>query len=391
MNRARLILAGTLALLATLACGLLQTPSPETGEPAEGEQQATATPVTLEAASQESETTAESLATATPVPLPTEPPLISAWPLAADLFYLNDAGQIWRQPLAGDDSAAAAVTRLDLQILDFAVAPGGEWLLYRAGDHVAVTSVDGFSGQVIASELATPSAGDSQPVAWSPDATRLAYATPEGFQVFVPVPGAGSDFAIFDAQEAPLSGLGWSYQADWLLVWRTDGTAALYSVDEALSLRVELGRINGYAWLRDGRLSFAPAEGGLALLQPEDLNSRVFIVPQDRFVTLPVQRLDGTLAFFVHSGNPEEPGFLHTGDPLDFSFRPESNVPVRTEGMIWNPIGTRLLGRGESESATVLIIDPLTGSRATFDAAGVPLRFGWGDPLPLAVEGLRLP
>src|SRR5690349_14488346 len=42
-----------------------------------------------------------------------QPPLMSVWPLEADLYYLNNAGQVWKQPLLGDESAAAAVTPLD--------------------------------------------------------------------------------------------------------------------------------------------------------------------------------------------------------------------------------------------------------------------------------------
>jgi hypothetical protein len=232
-------------------------------------------------------------------------------------------------------------------------------------------------------------------LAWSPGGEKYAFATGGGFEVIVP--GGGADYAplVFTAEEdaleeGTLRGLGWSLDGAWLLVWRADGTAAIYGVGAALSQWVELGAIDGYAWLPDGRLAFAPAEGGLALVAPDDLGTRVFMITQERAVTLPFLRPDGTLVFFVHDGGVEEPGFLHSGDPADASFGAESGVPVETAGMAWNPTGTRLIHRA-GETATVELIDPLTGSRAAFDASGSPLRFGWGDPPILAVSGVELP
>lgn len=332
--------------------------------------------------------------TATTAPQPTEAPLMSVWPLEADLFYLNNAGQVWRQPLLGDETAAAAVTQLDQVVRDFAVAPGGEWLLYRTDEFVAVTSVSGLSGQLISSTgPMAPADSQGRTMAWSPDASKLAYVNPAGFEVYIP--GAGPDFGplIFPIVEELIRELAWSPDAGWLLVWREDNTAALYESAPDVSLWVELGAINDFAWLKDGRLAFAPVEGGLALLDPADLESRTFMVPQERQVSLIAQRPDGTLAFFVHTGGADTLANLHLGDPLDESFRQESGVAIDTQNMQWNPVATRLLTVDTSDSTgrTLIILDPATGSSATFGTSGQPVAFDWGNPPPTGVAGMALP
>ncbi len=388
MRQSIVKIAGLSLVAASLACGLIPTQPVEESTPG-GETAAGPTPT--EAEDTQSEPVEGGLATATPAMEATAPPLMSAWPLSSDLYYLNDAGQIWRQPKRGDESAASAITRLDLEVRDFAIAPGGQWLLYRTDDTVSMASLDGLSGQIVADGVGAVETDETEnTLAWSPGGEKLAFATGSGFEVIVP--GGGVDYMplVFSAEEDALRGLGWSLDGGWLLAWRADQTAALYSVGAALSLWVELGAINGYAWLPDGRLAFAPAEGGLALVAPDDLGTRVFMITQERAVTLPFLRPDDTLVFFVHEDGVDGPGFLHSGDPSDASFGAESGVPVETAGLSWNSDGTRLVHRvGETDA--VELIDPLTGSRATFDASGSPLHFDWGDPPILAVTGVELP
>lgn len=406
------ILTGVVLLLALAACDAL--PIPGVGGAAQPTQPvivATASPVP-EAESQAAEeptqppaagefegetgipeggeTVAAGQATPLPAAEPTEPPRMSAWPLAADFFYLTEEGQVWRQPLTGDETAAQIVTRLDLVVEDFAVAPGGDWLIYRTDEFVAITSLTEASGQLLDNSTGGAlSRAGGRTVVWSPDASKMAYTTERGFRLYIP--GAGEDYAplVFDAPDEPLSDLGWSQNAEWLVAWRADGGATLYRSDPTLALWVELGAINGYAWLSNGWLAFAPAEGGLALIDPADLASRVFLVPQDRAVSLILQQPDGALAFFVHNNGVDGPGYLHLADPVDLSLRQESAVPVFTTGYAWDPAASRLIRL--TEAGTFEVVDPLTGSTAEFAAQGTPISFDWGDLPPEQVASLPLP
>ncbi len=384
MKRNWLILLIVAALVGLTACDRLPLPGtpaptvPAVATVTPGQSPATSVPLPTESA------------TPTPNLPPTPPAPMLAWPLAADLFYLNDAGQVWRQPLGGGDGTAVAVTPLDQRVVDFDVAPGGGWLLYRLEDSVAIASMDGNQGQLLAWDLApvdVSSPAGLHTVAWSPDATRLAYTTATGFDVVTPGEGPGGDPLTYQVEEGAVGGLSWSPDSLWLLTIAADGGAVLYSA-EPLQRQVDLGRVNGHAWLSDGRLAFAPAEGGLAVLTPGDLGSRAFVVPQDRAVTLPVRRADGALAFFIHPDGVDGPGYLHAADPGALSFSPESNVPVGTAGMVWEPGGARL---ARTDGETITLLDPATGAAAAFAAAGAAHHIAWGEPPPRSVSGMTLP
>src|SRR5262245_1110730 len=58
-------------------------------------------------------------------------PSSSIWPLAADLYYLTDQGQVYRQPYQSPDLPPEPITSPDVMVSDFALAPGGDWLLVR--------------------------------------------------------------------------------------------------------------------------------------------------------------------------------------------------------------------------------------------------------------------
>ncbi len=316
---------------------------------------------------------------------PVTAPLASAFPLPADLLYLNDSGQLWRQPLEGGEGSAELVSRPDQTIQDFVVSPGGGHYLYRAGDSLTAASLNGGGQYPVADEVGEPTASvRGHTIAWSTDASRIAYATPEGFQVSI-----APEWERFDVPEAALVDLAWSPGARWLLIWRQNDTAALYDITTTATRWAELAEINGYAWLSDGRLAFSPASGGLAVLTPEDLDSRTFIVPPDYVVTLPAQRQDGALAFFLHQSSADAPGFLYLADPLNGTYNPASGVPVETVGRTWTPDALRLIGA--SGEQTMILLDPLTGAVATFGAEGSPVSLDWGDLMPPEVAGMPLP
>jgi dipeptidyl aminopeptidase/acylaminoacyl peptidase len=352
-------------------------------------------PTIAEAEAEAVETAEEFTPTPAPTQMPTPAPLESAWPLSSDLFYLDETGQIWRQPMLGDETTVMPITSADAAVRDFAVAPGGNWLIYRTVESVTITSLDGKQGRIISQiepdssfDLNILPGTDQHTVAWSPDAGKLAYVTSQGFEVLIPGAGDHDESLIYPVEEEPLSLLSWSRDSSWLLVSRADGSYALYSTDPLVRW-VELGQLNGFAWLDDGRLAFAPVEGGLAVLTPGDVDSRVFVTPQDRQVTLPGQRPDGTLVYFVHSGTTAEPGFLHAANPDELSFRVESNAPVETGGLIWDPVSRYLIAL-DAERQSFTIVDPSSGSSASFETAGAVATFDWGDAPPQAAAGLAM-
>jgi hypothetical protein len=328
-----------------------------------------------------------------PTAIPTSPPPFSVWPLPADLFYLNDAGQVWRQPNQGDETTAVQVSRPGDVVADFTVAPGGQWLLDRVAGTISVVALSGGSGQVIAQDVgALPDMAHGHTLAWSADAARIAYVTGSGFQIYIPGGSSTLEPLIFaiPVADSPVIDLGWSPDSRWLIARRADGGTLLADTDDPKTLRVsDMGKTNGFTWLSDSRLLFAPVEGGLAVVAPGQLDTRTFLVGQAQAVDLPVQRADGTLAFFIHNGGISQPGILTIGQNDHSGFQPASGVAIPTAGLIWALDGTHLIG--QANGAATRLVDPVTGAEGKISAQGNPISFAWGEPPPRGVTSLPLP
>ncbi len=145
----------------------------------------------------------------------------SVFPLPAPLYILTSEHVVLRvDPATGGQTVISPEGQ---PITDFDIAPDGEWYAYRSSQNnaVVVTEIDGQSGFVVEfTDSALPPSGPAQTIAWSPDATRLAYILPQG--VRIAELGAG-DFGEMLAS---------TIQGTWVeLYW--DGFDALIASDAA--------------------------------------------------------------------------------------------------------------------------------------------------------------
>jgi Tol biopolymer transport system component len=342
----------------------------------------------------------ENLPTLTPAPPTptaeprTETPPLELWPLPADLYYLNEEGQVWQQPATGDESAAQPISPSSEKVTDFGIAPGGEWLMYRSEGKVSVLSLDTLKGQTIAEGTGSPAdPGVGSTLAWSPDASRLAYTTISGFQVYIPGDGPSLMPLLFsvDTWTDAAADLRWSPDARWLLAIREDRFSVLCDTADINAISCfDLGRLNAAIWLMDGRLAFAPAEGGLALLAPDDAASRVFLVDQNFQVDLVGQRPDGLLSLFTHSGTLSDPGYLNVADPSALTHQQVNGTPYPTHELHWDPT-TRLLAGPAGDPGMMRLTDPQSGAEGTFRTSADMISLAWGDTQPTGVFGLTMP
>lgn len=377
MTRRVLLATGLMLVWSSLACGTLTTtattPEPEivvvTGEPVP--------------------TPTEPVSTETPAAdVLAAPPPLDVWPLTSDLFYLGTDARLYRQPMLGDETTAAPVTPANEPVLDFAVAPGGDWVMTRTANAVSITGIDGLRGQVIARDVGEPGTIGRASMAWSADAARLAYATERGFQVYYR--GGGADFRVqvFDVTEAPVDMLLWSPNGTWLYMVRMDGTSALYQAGETFQAWVELGSVHSAAWTPSNQLVFAPVDGGLVLLSPDNLDSRSFLVPASQRVSLPAPADDGTLRFFIHGDSHENPGVLHRVMLPGGTLEQISTNAVYTTGRRWDGNATRLI---EVQAGGFHLIEPVTGAQGIAPALTPPAGvLAWADAPPTEVTGVAM-
>ena len=288
---------------------------------------------------------------ASPTLAPPAPTPESIWPLAADLYYLTDQGQVYRQPYAGDESAAAPVTPAGVVVTDFALGPGGDWLLYRANGTITALSLATQVEQIVSTDTGSPrDVSRGQTMAWSPDAAKLAYTTHDGFQLMLASDDPASPLAFdIPVQDSFVIDLRWSPDSRWLAAWADSGQAMECDSSDAAKLQCyDLGTVSGLAWLADGRLALLSAAGTLELADPANPDARTLADPQEQLDLAPLLR-----------GAWDAAG--------QWSAEP---VP---------------------ESGAIMITEFATATSALIAASGAVKHVAWGDSPPQRVSSLPMP
>lgn len=316
--------------------------------------------------------------------------------LSADLFVLLEGGQVMR--LEAGARFATAVTSPDQKVIDFGVAPDGAWVAYRTaapdaggtGPFLAITSIDGLSGQVLEFEEAgqPPIVGRGQTLAWSPDGTAIAYTTAAGLRVYLAGLGEDGGPAFVNLSGGPFLNLIWSpgggylaaeAEADswWVYRRQVDGMAYIGQIPASA----------GLAWVREGVLALAPPTGGLITLDVTS-GAQTTLVGAETIVSRPAVVDGARLVFLVHeaSGQRFAARRFGTVSLTGGDFVPVESSRELTAAMRWLPDGTALT---ETVDGALTIVEPRTNSRQPI-MQGVKA-YAWGPPAPAEVAGLTLP
>ncbi|MFW5690883.1 MAG: hypothetical protein ACOCXZ_00165, partial [Chloroflexota bacterium] len=129
--------------------------------------------------------------------------------LPTELYILLNAGTVERYGLGA--AGVTTITPDDVFVLDFAVAPDGNWLAYRtdSGLYVSNMTSDDAPVQLEATSANFPPLRQGgQTLTWSPDAGALAYTTEYGVRVAVDI--ASGQPRFIDIAVSPLIHLSWS-------------------------------------------------------------------------------------------------------------------------------------------------------------------------------------
>jgi dipeptidyl aminopeptidase/acylaminoacyl peptidase len=314
-------------------------------------------------------------------------------PLPADLFILTDDAQVMRIGAGG--SFATQVTPTDQRVVDFAVAPDGQWIAYRTAGNadgtvapfLAMTSIEGQSGQILEFETAgqPPITGRGQTLAWSPDATAIAYTTDAGLRVYLDGMGEAGAPAYVDLQGGPFINLIWSPGSGYLAAEAESDVWWVYRRESGtIRYAGQIPGSAGVAWVRAGVLALAPPAGGLVTLDVRD-GTQSALIGAEVVVSKPTLIEGGRLIFLVHEASGQRFaarrfGTISTngGDFATF----DATVEL-TGAMTWLPDGVALLA---TVDGALTILEPRTNSRRELMAS--VKYYAWGPLPPTELPGL---
>lgn len=281
------------------------------------------------------------------------------------------------------------ITPADPPAIDFAIAPDGQWLAYRAGQTLSMSPiVDGQPRARVLDSQAIPFAdlpsnqqSDVVTLAWAPDGLAIAYVTAFGLRVIDP---SGQFVSVSDR---PYTSITWSPDADRLAAQNADGSWAFF-VFTHTPLQLRPTRVfadaASIAWLDDETVIVAPAVGGLLRIDPTNaISPPAWYIADEHFIKL-------------NSGGPGQVVALHiaSGD------RNATAVSIDASGH-WTPFGNAELdprlswGPAPSEQlAYITSGTPIMVDRASGDENMLPLQrvdaLAWSPDDLSEVQGLAM-
>lgn len=300
-----------------------------------------------------------------------------AFNLPSDLFVLLNTGQIERYGLGA--AGVARVGPQDAELIDFGVAPDGIHLALRGNDALNVHNM--LTGESRAVEVGTsgfpPYRGRGETVAWSPDGRVIAYTIETGIRFFF---ADTSTFANIDVP--PVLGLIWSEDGTYLAAESEGNIWWVYRREaSAMILHAAIPSSLGLAWVDRTVLMFAPAEGGLFLMDVGNANAQAQIADESTLYRHPALLPDRSVQVFgrgrTDSAITEDQGYLHTATfdaSAGWSVTRTSEIPIDLGGARWTPDGRLVM---VLRGGVIALVDPVSGQGFSLPATGVAT-YGWG-------------
>jgi hypothetical protein len=316
-----------------------------------------------------------------------------AFDLPTALYILSNEGIVRHYGVG--ISGIHDVTPEDQFVIDFGIASDGRWLAYRTQSGLFIRDLANLQTASIPLEgQATvsfpPYRRGGQTIAWSPNGSTLAYTTEYGIRVVFDVTANRQQYA--DIAVSPLQHLIWSADGAYLATQADGDIWWIYRRDGyTMTLAGVIPSSVGVAWLDNVRLVFAPAEGGLYILDLANQNEQVQIQPDSRFYRYPTIAPDGSLlAFtFVPSDGLEE-NYAYWRrlviDGANVEIEDTSELAIDLTGFRWLPNAElALIWRGGG----LQLLIPANGQSIDLMLAGV-VGFGWADVLKNPVDTLPI-
>ncbi|MBI5667258.1 MAG: PD40 domain-containing protein [Chloroflexi bacterium] len=308
--------------------------------------------------------------------------------LPTELYVLTNTGMVQRYGLGM--AGVSAVTPEDTFVIDFGVAPDGNWLAYRTDQSLELLNM--YSGESSTVEGATaglpPFRGRGDTMAWSPTGDALAYTTLYGARVWFNT----SPPVFLDLRQGAFEQIGWSPDGAYLAAEAEPDIWWIYRRDGLmLTLTSAIPSSKGLAWVGPAEVVFAPEDGGLFQMNLAAGNQQTLLLDNTWVYQLPYKLPDGTLAVFGRqkSDTDTQPGFGRLLGLAPDAPRVSSlgNAAVDLTDLRWAPRGELMVAfRG----GVLALVVPGSGQGLTLPVSDAAA-YSWGAaPLPTA-SSLQLP
>ena len=300
--------------------------------------------------------------------------------LPADLYVLLNEGEIQRYGVGA--SGETTLTPSGLFIVDFGVDTQGERIAFRTESGLFVIDVvNGGQPQLIEGPSADvpPYRGEGDTIAWSPNGDAIAYTTTYGGRVYF---NTGAAPVFVDLREGIFKSLSWSPGGRFLAAEADQNVWWIYRRQgSSLTLTSAIPSSIGTAWVSDSEIVFAPADGGLRLMNLDQANAQAVLLDESVMYRMPTLNAQDALVFFGRDPNdanvPDGYGRLLRLKRGAQQVETIGQVPIALANVRWAPGGSLLVA---FQGGVIALYDPSTGLGFPLPIQDV-VAYDWG-PLP---------
>ncbi len=308
--------------------------------------------------------------------------------LPTPLYLLTNNGQVQRIGLGTE--GVSVVTPEDAFVVDFGVAPDGNWVAYRTEKGLYIRNIYSQEAATIEEGSADlpPSRGHGNTLAWSPTGDMLVYTTAYGARVYTNTPSAP---LFADLREGLFVNMQWSPNGAYLAAEAEGNIWWVYRRENnSLILTSAIPSSIGLTWASASEIVFAPADGGLIRMNLAAGNAQTILLDNSWRYSLPAIQADGTLMLFgaqkTDEAVPEGSGRLISLAPNTPRSNALSETVMELNGILWDPAGKFVLALRGGVLALIL---PTTGEGFPLPFADV-VAYSWGPIAPDSVNGMAL-
>ena len=301
--------------------------------------------------------------------------------LPTELYILLNEGSVERYGLG--TAGVRKVTPEDAFVLDFGVAPDGNWLAYRTTDGLFVSNMFADeSRQIEDTRASIPDIrGRGDTIAWSPSSDALAYTTEYGGRVAFLESGEYADLLT-----AGLFHILWSPDGQYLAAEALEGVWWIFRRQGSeMLLTAAIPGAQGADWFSETQFIYAPIEGGLTIIDLMNNNQPTVVLDSSASYYLPYVLDDGQVRVFI--------GIREAATLIEVIGAGVGNVvgevgtgTVDLTDVRWSPRGQLMMA---FQGGAIALIDPISGAGFTLPIAGASA-YGWGPEYPPSVNGISL-